>query len=104
MFLSHGIDSPTLYNFGGSKLSGYKLKPIELYVTECGQRLLAAWKEEDVDTARHRQKNREATILGKLLSHTHESVEFCEATTIGLADESKESLYGRETDRDLRSD
>ena len=33
----------------------------------------------------------------------HGSVEFCEATPIGLVDESKESLYGRETDRDLRS-
>ena len=33
----------------------------------------------------------------------HESVEFCEATPIGLADESKESLYGRETDRGLRN-
>ena len=28
------------------------------------------------------------------------SVEFCEATPIGLADESYESLYGCETDRD----
>ena len=33
----------------------------------------------------------------------HRSVEFCEATPIGLADESKKSLYGRETDRDLRT-
>ena len=34
----------------------------------------------------------------------HGSVEFCEATPIiGLADESKESLYGGETDRNLRS-
>ena len=35
----------------------------------------------------------------------HESAEFCEeATPIGVVDESKESLYGRETDRDhLRS-
>ena len=33
----------------------------------------------------------------------HGSVEFCEATPIGLADESKEPLYGHETDRDLRS-
>ena len=33
----------------------------------------------------------------------HGSVEFCEATPIGLVDESKESLYGRETGRDLRS-
>ena len=31
------------------------------------------------------------------------SVEFCEATPIGLVDEPKVSLYGRETDRDLRS-
>ena len=31
------------------------------------------------------------------------SVEFCEATPIGLADESKESWYGRETDRVLRN-
>ena len=33
----------------------------------------------------------------------HGSVESCEATPMGLADESKESLYGRETDRGLRS-
>ena len=33
----------------------------------------------------------------------HGSVEFFEATPIGLTDESKEFLYGRETDRDLRS-
>ena len=31
------------------------------------------------------------------------SVEFCETTPIGLVDEPKISLYGRETDRDLRS-
>ena len=31
------------------------------------------------------------------------SVEFCEATPIGLVDEPKVSLYGRETDHDLRS-
>ena len=33
----------------------------------------------------------------------HGSVEFCEATPSGLADESKKSLYARETDRDLCS-
>ena len=32
-----------------------------------------------------------------------ESVELCEATPIGLVDEPKVSLYGRETDQDLRS-
>ena len=39
---------------------------------------------------------------GKVVT-AYGSVEFCEATPIGLADESKESLYGRETDRDLRN-
>ena len=33
----------------------------------------------------------------------HRSVEFCEATPIGLADESQEPLYGLETNRDLRN-
>ena len=33
----------------------------------------------------------------------HESVEFCEVTPVGLVDESKDSLYGRETVRDLHS-
>ena len=31
------------------------------------------------------------------------SVEFCEATPIGLVDKPKVFLYGRETDQDLRS-
>ena len=33
----------------------------------------------------------------------HGSIEYCEVTPIGLADESKESLYGREIERDLGS-
>ena len=33
----------------------------------------------------------------------HGSVELCETTPNGLVDESKESLYGRETSRDLRN-
>ena len=40
---------------------------------------------------------------GKKVVFAHGSVEFRKATPIGLADESKEPLYGRETDRDLRS-
>ena len=40
--------------------------------------------------------------IGKVVL-AHGGVNFCEATPIGLADESKESLYGRETDRDLRN-
>ena len=53
------------------------------------------------DAARHRQK-REATETGKLVI-ADGSVEFCEDTPIGLVDEHKVSLYGRETDLDLRS-
>ena len=40
--------------------------------------------------------------MGKVVT-AHGSVEFCEATPIGLADESKGSLYGHEADRDLRN-
>ena len=69
-------------------------------VTEGGRRFMAAWREEEEDAARHRQEKREATRLTKLQSIAHGSVEFCEATPIGLADESWQSLYGRETDRD----
>ena len=36
-------------------------------VTEGGQRFMATWGEEEEDAARHRQEEREATILGKLL-------------------------------------
>ena len=39
-------------------------------VTEGGRRLVAAWREEEEDAARHHQEKREATRLGKLLSHT----------------------------------
>ena len=38
-------------------------------VTEGGWRFMAAWRKEEVDAARHRQK-RGATRMGKLLSHT----------------------------------
>ena len=41
---------------------------------------------------------------GKAVIAHGSSVEFCEATPpIDLVDESKKSLYRRETDRDLRS-
>ena len=36
-------------------------------VTECGRSFMAVWRKEELDMARHRQENREATILGKLL-------------------------------------
>ena len=66
-----------------------------------GRRFMAAWRKEEADAARNRQEKREATRLRKLI--VHGSVEVCEATPIGLADESTESLDGRETNRDLRS-
>ena len=48
-------------------------------VTEDGRRFMAAWRKEEVDSARHRQEKREATRLGNyrrrecriLRSHTH---------------------------------
>ena len=39
-------------------------------VTEGGRRLMAAWRTEEVDAARHCQEKREATRLGQLVSHT----------------------------------
>ena len=39
-------------------------------VTEGRRRFTAPWRKEEVDAARHRQEKREATTLGKLLSHT----------------------------------
>ena len=67
---------------------------------------MAAWRKEEGDAARHRQEKREAARLGNLLSQlviADGSVEFCEASPIILVDEPKISLYGCETDRDLRS-
>ena len=60
---------------------------------------MAAWRKKEVDAARHRQEKRET---GKVVI-TYGSVDFCEATPIGLPDESKKSLYERETDRTLSS-
>ena len=64
---------------------------------------MAAWRKEEVDATRYRQEKREATRLRNKLVTTDGSVEFCEATPNGLVDEPKVYLYGRETDRDLRS-
>ena len=59
-------------------------------VAEGGRRFMAAWRKEEVYAARHRQE-KEGNETGKV-AIAHGSVEFCEATPIGLADESKESL------------
>ena len=47
---------------------------------------MAEWREEDEDAARHRQEKR-GNKTGKV-AIAHGSVEFCEATPIGLVDES----------------
>ena len=39
-------------------------------VMEGGRRFMAAQRKEEVDATRYRQEKREATRLGKLLSHT----------------------------------
>ena len=39
-------------------------------VTEGGRRFMLAWREEEIDAARHRQEQSEATRLEKLLSPT----------------------------------
>ena len=38
-------------------------------VTEDGRRFMAAWRKENMNAARHRQEERAATKLRKLLSH-----------------------------------
>ena len=70
-------------------------------VTEGGRRFMAAWRRGRRGQT-YRQEKRNATRL-ESVAVAHGRVEFCEATPIGLADESKESWYGRKTDRDLRS-
>ena len=66
---------------------------------EDGQTFMAAWRKEEVDAARHCQEKMEETGLGGLrVVIAHASVGFCGATPIALADESKKSLHGRETD------
>ena len=37
--------------------------------TEGGRKCMAAWREDEVDAARHRQEKRETVRLGKLSSH-----------------------------------
>ena len=39
-------------------------------IREGGRRFMTAWRKEEKDAARHRHEKREATRLGKLISHT----------------------------------
>ena len=84
-------------------------------VTEGWRRFMAAWRKDAVDAvdaARHlTERDWESCLKNQNAPRpsehppviAHGNVEFCEAAPIGLVDESKESLYGRKTDRDLRS-
>ena len=55
---------------GDWKATALKAKVWSETVAEGGRRFMAAWRKEEVHAARHRQEKREATRLGKLLSHT----------------------------------
>ena len=55
---------------GDWKVTALKVEVWVETVTEGGRRFMTAWRKEEVDAARHRQDKREATRLGKLLSHT----------------------------------
>ena len=55
---------------GDWKATAFKAEMWAETVTEGGRRFMAAWRREEVDAARHRQEKRDATKLGKLLSHT----------------------------------
>ena len=55
---------------GEWKVTAFKAEVWVETVTEGGRRFMATWRKGEVDAARHRQEKREATRLGKLLSHT----------------------------------
>ena len=62
---------------------------------------MAVLRKEEVDAARHRQEKRNTTRLGKLVSYTE-----AQKLQSGIkmpSSRAEESLYGRETDRGLRS-
>ena len=55
---------------GDWKVKALKAEVCVETATEGGRRFMAAWRKQEVDAARHHQEKREATRLGKLLSHT----------------------------------
>ena len=57
---------PGVWYSGGLKTTALKAKVWFEMVAEGGRRFMVAWRKEEVDAPRHRQ----ATRLGKLLSHT----------------------------------
>ena len=65
-----------------------------------GRRFMAAWREEERGRRGQTSPGEDRGNETGKVAIAHGSVEFCEATPIGIADESLESLYGRDTDRD----
>ena len=55
---------------GNWKATALKAEVWVKMVTGGRRRFMAAMRKEEIDAARHRQEKREATRLGKLLSHT----------------------------------
>ena len=55
---------------GDWKATAFKADMWVETVTEGRRRFTTAWREEEVDAARHRQEMREATRLRKVLSHS----------------------------------
>ena len=53
-------------------------------VTEGGWRLMSAWRKEEVDDARYCHEKRANETMTRKVVLAHGSVEFCEATPIGL--------------------
>ena len=68
---------------------------------EGGRLLMATWRKEEGSGQTSPDEER-ANEAGEVVI-AHGSVEVCEATPIGLADELMESLYRSEADRDLRN-
>ena len=58
---------------GGWKATAFEAEVWVETVTEGARRFMAAWRNEEVDAATHRQEKRETTGLEKLLSHTEAS-------------------------------
>ena len=86
---------PRIWHNGGLESDGVKVWLIRSRrVDGC------SWQHRRGKTSPGEERDKKT---GKKVVIAHESVEFGEATVIGLADESKESLHGRETNRDLRS-
>ena len=71
-------------------------------VTEGGRRFMTASTKKRERRGQTSPGEERGNETGKV-AIAHGSVGFCKATLIGLSDQSKESLYGRETDRDLRN-